>query len=538
MDIDLEYAAKLTQRVISIDGVAHLQTLCDADVVDDVVLGVGALQVPIEIDDVMQEARLRACRAKQGVSTVYGAVNPVTGRINYSAAGKLIASNGTLGDRLRAKAAAASIADHPLNRLAWTADAAWTTGEAVFAGMARAAGGNRYIARVNGTCGATAPTGTTGAGVSDGAVAWIYAGPAQSANVEGAPAITITTTASGSGLTNIYYPALHPTRYQVKGATPEVYSTNFWRLKVFERKSDSSSPAYASGASVSFVVPAAKFCVAFSGPCNLEVDGRMIVPGAINHTSNRYVWVNFTAVGGLHQHEVTLHTSKDQCNFIGVWVDAYSQVWAPSEPDALRGAVIGDSIEAGSAYGPFIAGNVVAARIGKQIGIEDTWNFSSAGTGYINKNTSYLNFIERLPQVLATNPDILFPIGSINDSAQTGAAVTDAVNEFLDEARALGFSGPIVGIGVIPKNDGNALSTERAIAAAYAGRPECYWIPMYDDPSGPWITGTWNYGTQTTSTNATLYISDDNTHPTDLGSAYLADRAAAAIRKQVLPLIP
>lgn len=84
MDIDLEYASKLTQRVVSIEGVAHLQTLLDADVVDDVSLGVGALQVPIEINDVMQEARMRACRAAQGVSTIYSAVDPVTGVIEIS----------------------------------------------------------------------------------------------------------------------------------------------------------------------------------------------------------------------------------------------------------------------------------------------------------------------------------------------------------------------------------------------------------------------------------------------------------------------
>lgn len=81
MNIDLEYASKLTQRVVSIDGIAHLQTMLDADVVDDVALGVNALHVPIEIDDVMQEARLRACRTEQGVSTIYGSVDLVTGGI-------------------------------------------------------------------------------------------------------------------------------------------------------------------------------------------------------------------------------------------------------------------------------------------------------------------------------------------------------------------------------------------------------------------------------------------------------------------------
>lgn len=84
MNIDLEYASKLTQRVVSIDGIAHLQTMLDADVVDDVALGVNALQVPIEIDDVMQEARLRACRYAQGVSTVYSTIDPVPGGSVFS----------------------------------------------------------------------------------------------------------------------------------------------------------------------------------------------------------------------------------------------------------------------------------------------------------------------------------------------------------------------------------------------------------------------------------------------------------------------
>jgi hypothetical protein len=70
-----------------------------------------------------------------------------------------------------------------------------------------------------------------------------------------------------------------------------------------------------------------------------------------------------------------------------------------------------------------------------------------------------------------------------------------------------------------------------------------YYIPIYYDPTAPWITGTWNNNplpnglVDTTSTNATQYISSDNTHPPDPGTTYVAGRIATAIVNVVLPYL-
>jgi hypothetical protein len=85
---------------------------------------------------------------------------------------------------------------------------------------------------------------------------------------------------------------------------------------------------------------------------------------------------------------------------------------------------------------------------------------------------------------------------------------------------------------------GSTYVTESAVQAAVTqfADSKCWFVPITQDASGlPWITGTWNNGNQTTSTNASLYIGGDNTHPIDFGTQYLSNRIANAIRTQVLP---
>ncbi len=418
--------------------------------------------------------------------------------------------------------------------------AAWTTGQAVVAPVIRSNNGKLYIARSNGTCGATAPTHTTPTAVSDGTVSWLYLGPAPSGTVAPDAGPTVNATSSvDAGLTNIYYPATNGAgRITVLGGEAIVYQTTAVQPRTYQSKPDNTKPI-AGGVHFSFYTDAPHFAISGSGSFNVEVDGRMAGFGAFaNSASPHFLHVNFGTAGPRIRRRVVVHGNKDLWTFRGVYVDPNSQIWPYTPSCDLRVGVISDSIIAGAENGPHCAGNVFSYRLGQRIGCPDTWNFSAGGTGYIAQNASdYYTFEGRLPQVLDKTPDVLFVIGSINEVAQTAGAVTAAVESFIAAARSQGFTGPIVGVGVIPKNAAGVSALEAAIAAGYAGKAGCYFIPMFADPSGPWITGAWNNSANTNSTNATAYIGADGTHPVDIGTAYLADRTADAFIADVLPLL-
>jgi hypothetical protein len=83
--------------------------------------------------------------------------------------------------------------------------------------------------------------------------------------------------------------------------------------------------------------------------------------------------------------------------------------------------------------------------------------------------------------------------------------------------------------------------TENAVKAAVTqfADSKTYFLPLTGDSPLPWLTGvqsgTANNGANTLSTNISVYLCGDNTHPVDPGTEYIALKMATAIRNQVLP---
>lgn len=417
----------------------------------------------------------------------------------------------------------------------------WTTGEVIRAPAMRANGGNLYIARSNGACGATPPTHTNTTNTTDGGVLWLYMGPAPAyyADTSHGPVVTDNTSTHAS-LTNIYLPGTTGAgRYTVRGGSEVVVSTTSIQPRVYQSKPGNTVPVSA-GVTFEFYTDSTLFEVRGIGPFNVEVDGRLGGFGAYASATSHYLRFDFSASGPAKSRKVVVHGNKDVFTFESVNVLPSAQIWKKTDKSTVRVAWVSDSICAGSEPGPHCAGNTLPYRVGQDLGGLDVWNFSAAGTGYIAQNgADHYTFEGRLPQVLASNPVAIIVMGSINDVVPGPLAA--AVTSFIASARFQGFSGPIFGIGVIPKNNAGVAARETEIATGFAdsGDANAWFIPMYGDPTGPWITGAWNNSANPQSVNATRYIEANGTgtHPVDVGTAYLAGRCSQALINKIRSLL-
>lgn len=286
---------------------------------------------------------------------------------------------------------------------------------------------------------------------------------------------------------------------------------------------------------------------------NVVIDGqRWNLGGLPNSTSTAYYQTfDFSLTGGRKVRHYRLE-ARAASNLSGVRVDTSSSVWAPPDADKTTAVYISDSILQGAAYGPHIPGGAISQRLGTLLGINDFWNFSIGGTGWINQGagagTTTNSFDTRIAEAVALNPDGIFFMGSTNDGGQAISTFTAKVLSVLQSTRATGWGGFIVVFGLLSVDDtaytsGKKIADyENALLAAVTSfnDPKCYYIPIRNDASGlPWITvSTVNNSANTNCYNSGIYINaSDKIHPCDAGHQYIANRQAHAFRTLVLPYI-
>lgn len=280
---------------------------------------------------------------------------------------------------------------------------------------------------------------------------------------------------------------------------------------------------------------------------NLIVDNRRIridgmQPGAAD------VYTTLTWSGGRKQRLYRLEWRNGTPNLFAVYVDSNSTCWKADDSDKTRVVVISDSLFAGSAFGPFVPGGSCSQLLGHYLGWNDVWDFTQGGTGYVNRGggpgATTDNFGFRVPEAIMRTPDLWVLMGSTNDQnnySSYQASLTAAIT-----AIRAGSKSPIVVLGIWSLNDsawtsGQQIANFEALAASAVSAmndPLIFFVPIRNDISGPWITGSWNNSYNTNSTNSVAYVSSDNTHPSDFGTQYEARRIVTAIANQVLPLIP
>lgn len=450
-----------------------------------------------------------------------------------------------LGEKLR-RLAAKAVVSNPLINPPWVLPPAWAALTAYSRGNVVSNGGNWFVCATAGTSASSGgPSNTTtGDAVADGTVAWCYIGGATlTASDPTAPTVTVTTSSVSATYPNQYLPTAFPGVFRVNGGYPVAHRTTLWEVKTFN---SIGSTAVSRGASVSCIIDDDKFAIFI--PSNalavrVIIDGRYYsLSGTVVEGSDTFMTFDFSATSGRRRRLVTIEGNKSVTYFGSIRVTTRGQVFAPPALDATRAVMISDSMGAGSNYGPWLAGASCAQRLSKLLGIDDVWNISTGSRGYIDTaGGAAYTFGQNIAEALTRSPEMWVFMGSTNDCDETAANVKSAAKAAYQAIRSGGSTSPIVVFGLWPINNAAVGATEQAVHDAVTefddplGRT--FFIPIYADPSLPWVTGAWNNSANTQSANAVLYIAGDNTHPSDLGTAYMADRMAAAIREQVLPYL-
>jgi lysophospholipase L1-like esterase len=442
------------------------------------------------------------------------------------------------------RAADAAAGRNPVVLPPWLAPPAYAPGTAYAPGQVVANNGSWYMCGIPGTSPASGggpATTSSGQYVPDGASAlyWTYLGGARAADPgDGAPAVSVVT--SNPALGANWLPVSLPGAYAVRGAAPAPLRASFWSLASFEAK---PGAAMCAGASVAFTCDGDKvalFLPSNSAQVRVIVDGRYLAPGShVVAGQDEWLVIDWTASSGRRLRHYELETGKSASLF-GCAQAGMSAVVSAGGDLGPRMVVIGDSYNAGSSYGPWLAGGSIAQLLAKRLGWRDAWNLSVGGTGYCNASVStFSTFGQRVPQALALAPDVIVLMGSSNDVGYPPAAVQEAVAATLRALRA-GTAAPIVVVGIPSINLPGAAATETAIAAAVtqAGDPLAFFVPVCG-ATPPWVLGAWNNaaGVPAGVNNAGLYVAADNVHPPEIGFDYYAGRIEQAIRTTMLPAL-
>ncbi len=432
---------------------------------------------------------------------------------------------------------------NPATAPPWLAPPAYAPGSAYAPGQVVAHAGAWYMCGIGGVAPATGP-GPTGRHHGQylpdgtGGLYWTCLGGARHPDAaDGAPVVTLLT--SNPALGANWLPALVPGAYAVRGARPVPLRTSFWSLETLEAKPDMMTCA---GASVAFDSDAdrlALFLPANSAQLRVLVEERYLHPGSIViGGQDQWLMIDWTMSSGRRMRRYELETGKSAAQFGCAQTGSSAMVTAAPASDP-RLVVIGDSYNAGSSYGPWLAGGSIAQLLGKRLGWRDTWNLSVGGTGYCNTGAGLRTFGDRVPQVLALRPDAVLVMGSTNDVGYSPATVEAAAVAMLRALRG-GTPAPIIVVGVPSINLPGARATEQALAAAVAAiaDPLTFFVPV-TTATPPWVLGSWNnaVGVPSGTANAALYIAGDDVHPPEIGYDYYAQRIEQAIRAQVLPAL-
>jgi lysophospholipase L1-like esterase len=393
---------------------------------------------------------------------------------------------------------------------------------------------------IAGTCGSTEPVTYTAALSNDGGAQWAHLGGPQWDIASDPAAPTITNVGTGVSL-QTFEAKDFLSLFTFNGCTPYYNSgTSRIELRTFQSKADGTQRGQAGSVAFWSDAPLIEFYVSASTQgITVFVDGRPLMLGAMgsNLAGSNWFDINWTyRKPRLYE----FFGGKDPTTYFrNLGIDVRSQVWPYKRPVNLRGAFIGDSYLAGSAYGPFMLGNMLPQHFGRLIGIDDMWNFGIGGTGLLNTNSGgggpFYTYRERLPQVLALNPDVIFVYGSTNDGGFTQAQVQAEALLFLDAIRA-STNAPVFWFG--PSSISATSTADAGVSAAVALRPNknIFYQSMMS-PTPAWISGSHNNASYRWSDNMSQYIAVDNTHPVDKGTMYFANRMATAYANDLLPLV-
>ena len=467
-------------------------------------------------------------------------------------------SNGALYGRLTALAAAATGRNLAETR-PLTVSPAYQLSTAYRSGQVVSNAGGLFVAVGSGTSAASG-SGPTNVTIGDSQIDatgstlyWQYIGSAEITAADSAAPAYSRVSSVPADLTGGDLRPGTAAQIGFRGCTPSVVAGNKSGMPVYEVKAGSLE--YAKGSFAVFMTDAEKFAVEQTNnnsPLRVAIDDRYYSTGALVDVatgSSQYHVFDFSAVGGKKTRKIELDYGRGATSngaTVGrIYIPLKGTLWAPSAGLGLRAAFVSDSIFDGSANGPTLPGNTVPNIVSRLLGWSDPWNFSKGGTGWLNTGDAVLGpfytYRQRLPQVLAKNPDVIVIGECINDTTFSAAAITAEVTATLQAIRAGGSQALVIVWGSWSINKANLLETEDAVAAGVAAfidpLKRTFFIPGYRDAVQPWLTGTWNNSATPGANNQSYYMSNDNVHPPELGTTYIGFRLARAISDIAYPAL-
>lgn len=365
------------------------------------------------------------------------------------------------------------------------------------------------------------------------------------------PTITHGSATLDAALTKQYTVAANPDAFAASGGTPTIYSTNFWIFPAVTLPNGlggnvGNGAFNVNGWAVDFMADAAKVELrtlkgTSARGLMIEVDGQRVQDSSIPWAADFSTMYTLLDFGSRRIRRIRVEGSEFS-GFRSVAVGPTGSVWNPGG-DRMTMAVVGDSITA--LTGATLPNGSFAKSSGKLLGIADVREIALGGTGMINPGTWNSTFgdAHRVADVSEAAPDLIVIPASPNDTAYTAAQITAAALATYQAHRAANPDVPIVAGGLFPGSSAasaGVIKVETAAKAAFDawGDPNSFWVPIVNDPDGPWVYGTGRVGATTGNGNADIYVtSADSVHPSQAGHDYYARRWAMAIERDVLPAI-
>jgi hypothetical protein len=333
-------------------------------------------------------------------------------------------------------------------------------------------------------------------------------------------------------MTNITTSILNPTNTTLTASSPEF---NYWGSIAWQVSAsgfgplDPHSSTYNPPWVAEYVTDSPLYAVEITGGGNkieVLVNGEQVSPPTIP-TGGAWMLFDWNGKRSLRRYTfrgqggMTIKTIKR---------NAVDSLFAPKRDNDVKAVWLSDSYGQsigpdGIAILPMLTCDLLGWKVAASV---------EGGSGYDQPNpaTTVASFKERVPDIIAANPDVVILAGghNIRDSGTEPQSILDTI-----KAIQTGLPGiPILVFGafygVVPGESGYLVENAAlANACTLTGA-------TYLSTSG-WITGTGRVGSPANDGNADVIISSDGIHleSTGIGGNYFAARCADAITNSIAP---
>lgn len=389
-----------------------------------------------------------------------------------------------------------------------------------------------------GTAGASEPTFSGTATITDGTVNWVPLGIRTRLNNDGYPVPTVTATTTISGLTPTL---LYSNQNKVLSLT-----CPFWldgsgvTSKAYGFLDGAATDSQGLGVGLrgynrvtEFRTDAPKFAI---GHWNLSgnrfriyVDGYLLEenPTVTIVGNPAYIMVDFNGVRAIRTIRIEQAAAG---NLRSIAIDSQSQFF-PVRQSGPIGVWLSDS------YGGTIssysdqAPDYLSEKVARRLGIKYLRNYHLGGTGYVSASTfkNALDLLTLNPPTDGANVEYVFFAHGYNDTALSQSTIAAnalatwrLARQQYPNAFILVF-GPWVGAG---GPSANTLTTDTTLQTAFTSWADTKsaFVSIAQDAAGAWISGTGKWGALTGTGNSDFYTGADGVHSSAPGKEYLIRR--------------